>query len=605
MQKGSWVKIKYGANKGSVGKITSHKVNDDYVVALEDGTWLSLDSKAVEVIKPYEISQAELKKIVRGELSYEEISSDVFPPFNIKAEKKYKMKAEDIKCAIKNINKNKEPLEPFKKWFWLILNVFYEDLYLDELYDEKIFDDFPKTEKEIFSTVFNITEKLYWKLEERFGFKEDEEQYFVKFENEPKWDINETEKGMLEESAYFGVCSEIVDRVESYNYNKGLPQGAWIYSKSQMKHVLSTYKNPDEIKKATPESKALIKKFVKDLYAAGDLQATKILGYSHFEGGALFRQNWDLSKKYLLEAFEKQGDPYVATALGFIEYFGKGNGKEPDYEKAFSYFSYAALDGIEEAILRTGDMLIHGRGVKKNVDMGLSMIADGYKASLEEFCSGRYDNKFAEYAILMGNSCKEKLIYDMGKRDEYRFYLEAQYALKLRKPRRFYGDESLSADVEKELEKIRDEIGIDASRDTLRADFPIFINQIYNEKYPAVVTIDKTKSGYKLRLRRANLANVLNFDALEKVIGKEAKEFKKSFESKILVTYPELSYSKLVSELEFILEDVSIVEVKSNSKTFISDGFKKNEVTGALEFYSEGKLAAAIDARWYTIKVKK
>ncbi len=605
MQKGSWVKIKYGAHEGCVGKITSHKINDDYVVALEDGTWITQNPATLEVIKPYEISQETLRKIVRGTLKYDEISSNVFPPFNIKAARQYKLKADDIKCAIININKNKEPLGPFKQWFWLIINVFYEDLCIEDLYDEKIFDDFPKTEKEIFSTVFSITEKLYWKLEERFGFKEDEEQYFVKFEDEPKWDKSFSEKGMLEESAYFGVCSEIIERVESYEHNKGLPQGSWIYSKSQMKHVLSTYKNPNEIKKATPESKALIKKFVKDLYAAGDLQAVKILGYSHFEGGTLFRQNWDLSKKYLLEAFEKQGDPYVATALGFIEYFGKGTDKEPNYEKAFSYFSYAALDGIEEAILRTGDMLIHGLGVKKNVDMGLSMIADGYKASLEEFCQGSFDNKFAEYAILMGNSCKEKLIYDMGKRDEYRFYLEAEYALDLRRSKKFYGDESLRRDVEKELTKIRDEIGIDIDRDTLRADFPIFINQIYDEKYPALVTIEKIKNKYKLKLRRANLGSLLNFEALEKMIGKEAKEFKKSLDKKILITYPELSYSKLVSELEFVLEDVSIVEVKTKLNTFVSDGFKKNEVTGALEFYSDGKLAAAIDARWYTIKVKK
>ncbi len=605
MQKGNWVKIKYGANEGKTGKITSHKINDDYVVALEDGAMITLSPAALEEIKPYIISQTDLKKLVRGSINYDDISSDIFPAFNIKAQRQYKIKADDIKTAIKNINKNKAPLEPFKKWFWLILNVFYEDLCIDELYDPKIFDDFPKTEKEIFSTVFGITEKLYWKLEERFGFKEDEEQYFVKFDNEPNWGKTSTEKGLLEESAYFGVCSEIVERVESYEHNKGLPQGAWIYSKSQMKHVLSAYKNSEEIRRATPESKALIKKFVKDLYACGDLQAIKILGYSHFEGGPLFRQNWDLSKKYLLEAFEKQGDPYVATALGYIEYFGKGQEATPNYEKAFSYFSYAALDGIEEAILRTGDMLIHGRGVKKNIDMGLSMIADGYKASQEEFCQGHIENKFAEYAILMGNSCKEKLIYDMGKRDEYRFYLEAEYALKLRKKMKFYGDESLKADVEKELEKIRDEIGIDIEQDELRADFPIFINQIYSDKYPALVTIEKTKTCYKLKIKRVSLSKMLNFDILEKAIGKEAKEFKKSLDAKILVTYPELSYSKLVSELEFILEDVSILEIKSKSATFVSDGFKKNEVTGALEFYSEGQLAAAIDAKWYTIKIKK
>ena len=50
-------------------------------------------------------------------------------------------------------------------------------------------------------------------------------------------------------------------------------------------------------------------------------------------------------------------------------------------------------------------------------------------------------------------------------------------------------------------------------------------------------------------------------------------------------------------------EVLKMPETLNNS--FLSDGFRKNETTGALEFYANGELTAAIEADWYVIKVKK
>lgn len=74
---------------------------------------------------------------------------------------------------------------------------------------------------------------------------------------------------------------------------------------------------------------------------------------------------------------------------------------------------------------------------------------------------------------------------------------------------------------------------------------------------------------------------------------------------KILVTYPELSYSNIVSEIEFRLESAQILKMPEGTEVFYSDGFRKNEVTNAMEFYGNNELIAAIEAKWFVIKVDK
>ncbi len=75
--------------------------------------------------------------------------------------------------------------------------------------------------------------------------------------------------------------------------------------------------------------------------------------------------------------------------------------------------------------------------------------------------------------------------------------------------------------------------------------------------------------------------------------------------SKILVAIPELSYVEMTSELTFELEDITVIKKPDNEESFFSDGFRRSETTNALEFYANGELIAAIDTRWYVLKVDK
>ena len=617
-----WVRIKYGEYEGQCAKVVSRKKSGEYGLILsaldmpladnsperQPGAMLNMSEEALELLPPYVLSQKQLRKVARGELTYSDFAEQVYPPFNLKAERRYTMKSDDIKEALTNINKNKVPLPGFKQWFWLILNVFYDSLNIKDHYDETVFSDFPKDEDEIFSTAYGLAEKLYWKLEERLGTKEDSEQYMIRFQNEPNWVIEPKENDEIEISAYYAVCSDIISRITSYQLNEGKPQGQWVYSNSQMKHVIGAYESDKDLEGATPEALALYREFVRRLYREGDIQAIRILAWGYLEGGIAYRQNWELARMYMQELYDKTGDAFAANALGYIYYHGHINNGIPQYDKAFQFFSYGVLDGIDESVYMAADMLIHGQGTVKNLDMGLNLLVDGYRNSLYDFCREYYDCHFAEYALHMGDSCMEGIIYGMGTKDAYRFYLEAQYAAEKRQKTDRPVEKRLVDKIERSLEFIREKVGLDPNQTELKADFPIYISQMYEDRYPVKVTLTKKKGTetYILKIKKFDLKDF--FNNLKIPYGdveKPGEEIKTDIVPKLLATYPELSYSCLVSEMEYTLDNCTVLKRPEKPGPFLSDGFRRDEHTNALEFYARGEVIAALEADWYTVSVKK
>ncbi len=229
-------------------------------------------------------------------------------------------------------------------------------------------------------------------------------------------------------------------------------------------------------------------------------------------------------------------------------------------------------------------MLIHGMGTQKNIDMGINLIIDGYKDSLDRFCDGEFSNKFADYALRMGNICMEKLIFGMGARDAYKFYLEADFAIKKRMEMgKFFGDDVVLLKITDALKKVREEFKLDLNRTVLKADFPLYISHFYDDHFPVKVSITKKGSAYYLKLGRFKLLP--------------------GVESQVLVSLPELSYVNLLSEISFRLEGVGVVKTPEEGDTFLSDGFAKNDKTNALEFYSGGECVAAVEAKWFVIDI--
>lgn len=603
-----WVTILYGEYKGEYGKVSMHDKDGRYGVipynkGNEPGTLILLEPESMERIKPYVLTEAALKKFLRGEKLYSDIAKDVFPPFNIKAKVPYELKAEDISQALTNINKSEDCLEKFKEWFWVIMNIFYEDLNIENRVREDFMSDAPENDDEIFAVAYGMAERLYWGLEERFSYKEEEEKYTVNFDHTVNWERHNSEETALEKNAYRTVCDDIISRVDSYVHNKDLPKEEWIYSSYQKKHIISGYESDDSLEDATDEALKLYRKFVRDLEEEGDIQALKVLAWGYYDGNEAFLQNWYLAEKYLLKLYLKSGDPYAANSLGYIYYYGRTNNGIPDYKKAFQYYCVGALAGIDESIYKAGDMLIYGRGIPKNIDMGLNMLIEGYRDSLARFCDGDFECKFADYALRMGNVCRDNLVYNMSSRDAYKFYLEAELAIKKRREKIHYiGDGTVEIRIKNELKRIRESTDIDPDAKELKADFPIYINQIYEDRFPVKVTL-KIKKGAKtgtLKIERYRFGNEIG----RLFTGEQ--DFEHIFHvTQTLLSFPELSWAELTSEITYHLEGVVVAQKSEKGTFFFSDGFRRNENTNALEFFYQGELVSAVEARWYVIKKKE
>lgn len=582
--------IKYGEYAGCCGKVAAWNRDGSLKVIphsrnMSPDSMLDLDLEGVQLIPAFEVDARQLRRLVRAEDLYSDFAEKIYPPFNMKAVENYLMLPEDIPAALRNINRYTDCLEKFKEWFWLIQNVFYDQLHIAERYDEAVFSDAPESEIELFSTVYGLTEKLYWKLEERFVSREDTEKYIVKFDYELPW--NDALQGTgLEEAAYRAVCEDIESRVRTFQYNRERPRDRWLYSASQKRHVINQYESSEEILHASKAEKALYRKFVNDLFRLNDVQAIKILAWGYYEGDSIYRQSYIQAEKYLRVLYDRTGDPQAANALGHIYYYGLSSHGNADYEKAFRYYSFGVLAGLDESIYMTGEMLVHGKGTVKNIDMGLNLIIDGYREALFQFSDGEFENRFAEYAFYMGNVCRENLILGMGARDAYKFYLEADFAIRKRMAKNSTREDVLlKAEISIALNALREHFKPDPERSVLKADFPIYISHMFEDRFPVRIHLYQKGRTYYLDMSRFR--------------------FLPGDSSRILVTFPELSYVNLVSELKFRLEDVGVIKLPEKGGSFLADGFNKNEHTNALEFYSGGELVAAVEAKWFIIDVTK
>ena len=587
-RQGDWVTIKYGEFAGQYGKICAANRNGTYRVLPycktgEPGSMATLDVSNLELLEPVLLSRDELRAMAQAEVMYRDIADRVFPIFHIHAQESYDLQSEDIAQALKNINQYPDCLGRFREWFWLVQNVFYDDLGIEGRYDKECFSDAPETEGELFSTVYYLTETLYWKLEERFVTRENTAKYIVRFEDDDQpW---EDQTG-LEEAAYKAVCEDIASRVRMFHVNQEKTQQTRVYSPSQQRHIINSYEDEEALLKASARDKALYRRCVQDLFLQGDVQAMRILAWGYMEGRSIYRQSFRQAEKYFLCLYRKTGDPFAANSLGVLYSRGLVGNKGADYEKAFRFFSYGALGGVDESLYSIGDMLIHGKGTVKNIDMGLNLIVDGYRDTLQRFGYGEYDNRFADYAYHMGKICSENIILGMGLRDTCKFFLEADFAIRKRmESGGFFGDEDLSREIREELEKTLTAYVPDRKRSVLKADFPIYISHIFEDKLPAQITIGKNDSEYYLKMSRFRL-----------IPGSEPG---------LLVAFPELAYANLVTELVFRLEGTGVVRVPDSGETFLAEGFAKNEHTGALEFYFGGECVAAVEAKWFVIDVTK
>ena len=187
------------------------------------------------------------------------------------------------------------------------------------------------------------------------------------------------------------------------------------------------------LKDADPVTRAIFKEFTDDLAAKGDFEALRIKGYASYGGSSLYPCDYKVAAECMEKLWKEGSFGYAANTLGYIYYYGRLG--EPDYEKAFFYFSIGSTYGITESSYKLADMFMKGLYVKRNLPLAASMIERLYGEERYRFEQGGFEGKFADIAVRMGDlqlQNSDPLIKDLMKLRAYRFYLQAEFALTLR-----------------------------------------------------------------------------------------------------------------------------------------------------------------------------
>lgn len=210
---------------------------------------------------------------------------------------------------------------------------------------------------------------------------------------------------------------------------------------------------------ASDEDIAKYVDLVKSLAQKDNVIALEALASCSYGGNRAFPCDWKLSEKCYLKLLELTDESWYANALGYIYYYGRT--ADPDYEKAWYYYSIGAAGGWHESQYKIADMLIKGLPKVKNATLAGEILLKTYNESLGIFIDKNFDSKLADTALRMGNYIKEVLIpdnikfYGWDHEKALYFYLQAKFAIQKRMETGDHiGDITVLNNINKAIEQV-------------------------------------------------------------------------------------------------------------------------------------------------------
>lgn len=201
------------------------------------------------------------------------------------------------------------------------------------------------------------------------------------------------------------------------------------------------------------ELKELYARLLDDLCDEEEEWAIHRKAYAYYGGSELVSCDWKKSEETLLKLHELFGDPFAANSLGYIYYSNRlGN---PDYSKAFHYFSIAADAGIVEATYKQADMIRKGHGTEKDPHKAFNILMSLYENQKEAFLDGYYGCNFADVALRMGYCYENGDGVEKNTKTARRYYETAKNAiLKRKESYRHYGDDVVEKNIDEALSRV-------------------------------------------------------------------------------------------------------------------------------------------------------
>lgn len=221
---------------------------------------------------------------------------------------------------------------------------------------------------------------------------------------------------------------------------------------SLMASVITAIEENAEDSEPTKDEKKAYVCFLDKMCSRGDSWALEKKAYAYYGGNKFVPCDWKISEQALLK-LEHAGNKYAANSLGYIYYSDRLG--EPDYDKAFHYFSEAAEAGVAEARYKLSDLYRKGHGVEKDPDKAIAMLKKVYSYQLAAIKDGDFCCNYADVALRMGYCYEEGAGCEKDLKKAREYFLRAKYAIEMRILRGpGFGDEVVRRNIEAALERV-------------------------------------------------------------------------------------------------------------------------------------------------------
>jgi TPR repeat protein len=254
-----------------------------------------------------------------------------------------------------------------------------------------------------------------------------------------------TEEDAFHQSFYAFICSftyqafyieeegakELLNLLSLYEDKVGKDIVARPYSLDERKKLVKALYGEGNHEALAKDSKksALYLRLLDEGAQENDIESLTQLAFNSYTGTALVPQDFKKSEGYLLRLLSL-GELWVGNPLGYIAYLGRTG--EPDYTKAFTYWSYGQSYGIKESIYMLSDLYRQGLGCPKSPKLAFQLLDGIYWEARSAFCQGDYDSKLADIDLRLAR-CYEKGIGVEANDDQAnRFYEEGLFAIQKR-----------------------------------------------------------------------------------------------------------------------------------------------------------------------------
>ena len=478
-----------------------------------------MDNNLGNAVPKMELDAEGIKKLVRFELDpeifTEESNLDLYE--DIAFTGTYRLTYQDLVAACRNMIRCNINQDMLASWFFFVTeenyNEYFEGAWIGRGAYEYLW---PGNDDALFDCIKNLIDDISFDYE--YGTPE------------------EIKKGL--EEAFL--------MAEYYEANKGKAAADRKMTPYQIEHALIAFCGTTE---HVPSSKkALFKRIVDEECEKENEIAMSIKGYGCYGGDRIYECDWEESRKWITKLFEKTGNPNYANTLGYIYYYGRCNNGEPEYEKAFQYFSVGAAHHLLESMYKQADMFLYGRGCIKSPETSDYIIENLYDECEVRFCHGE-DAKFADIALRMGAKFRRREKY----MEALYYYLQADYAIKKRlKKSDFFGDKKVQENITKSIQEVKSKIPADYFKEEIKSRNPFWLFDMLDMDCNAKVEIQFVGDNrYKILIDRR----------------------KKDHPGKALIVAPELESATLtrVFETEFITKEPIEYFCKDKNSMYVTN----------------------------------